>query len=76
MISECLMSTEPVSVSKDTLAQMSPSEFVAAWKALMGEPPATLLESRSEMIRILVESTPSVPPAGAGVAADGLSGYE
>ncbi|GLS71736.1 hypothetical protein [Methylobacterium tardum] len=35
-------------------------EFVAAWKALVGEPPAAMLDSRSDMIRLLVESIPIV----------------
>jgi hypothetical protein len=34
---------------------------VAAWRAIVGEPPAIMLESRSEMIRLLVDSTPAAP---------------
>jgi len=58
-------STKPVSQSEDTLAHMSQPEFIAAWKAMVGEPPATMLGSRSAMIRLLVDSTSIEPLAGA-----------
>ena len=57
-------STEPESQSEDTLARMSQLEFIAAWKAMVGEPPAMMLSSRSEMIWLLVDSTSIEPPAG------------
>ena len=63
MTDERAVPTEPVSQGEDSLAQISQSEFIAGWKALVGEPPAAMLDSRSEMIRVLVESTPLVPPA-------------
>lgn len=44
--------------ASDTLAHIPPEEFIAAWRTIVGEPPAVLLPSRSEMIRILVESMP------------------
>jgi hypothetical protein len=34
---------------------------VAAWRVIVGEPPAIMLKSRSEMIRLLVDSTPAAP---------------
>ena len=37
-------------------------DFIAAWRGLVGEPPAIMLDSRSEMIRLLVESIPVAPP--------------
>ncbi|MGU3329372.1 hypothetical protein ACLBXB_20775 [Methylobacterium mesophilicum] len=66
MINEHVVPTEPVPGSGDTLTQMSQPEFIAGWKALVGEPPATMLEDRSEMIRVLVESVSIAPEAGGG----------
>ena len=57
-------STELMSQGEDTLARMSQPEFIAAWKAMVGEPPAMMLSSRSEMIRLLVDSTSIEPPVG------------
>lgn len=71
MSSERIIPTEPVPQPEDTLTQMPQPEFIAGWKALVGEPPATMLEDRSEMIRVLVESTPIAPLEGVDVAADG-----
>jgi len=42
----------------DSLAPIPPADFVAAWRTIVGEPPAVLLPSRSEMIRILFKSMP------------------
>jgi hypothetical protein len=53
--------TEPVYQSEDALLYMSQVEFIAAWAAMVGEPPAIMLESRSEMIQVLVESVPIIP---------------
>lgn len=38
---------------------------------MVGEPPATMLEDRSEMIRVLAESTPIVPLEGMDVSVEG-----
>lgn len=35
------------------------SVFIEQWKKLVGEPPATMLESRSLMLALLVESVPA-----------------
>ncbi|TXN76583.1 hypothetical protein FV228_00060 [Methylobacterium sp. WL18] len=61
MISKRVEPTEPMSPSEDALTDISQREFVAGWAALVGEPPVMMLENRSEMIRVLVESTPIVP---------------
>ena len=57
-------SAKPESQSEDTLAHISQTEFIAAWEAMVGGPPAMMLGSRSEMIRLLVDSTSIEPPAG------------
>ncbi|SFM57183.1 hypothetical protein SAMN05192568_103862 [Methylobacterium pseudosasicola] len=56
--------TKPASQSEDALIHMSQAEFVAAWEAIVGEPPATMLASRSEMIRLLVDSASMETLAG------------
>ncbi|MCJ2092086.1 MULTISPECIES: hypothetical protein [unclassified Methylobacterium] len=71
MSSERIIPTEPFPEPEDTLTQMSHPEFIAGWKALVGEPPAAMLEDRSEMIRVLVESTPIAPLDEVDVAVDG-----
>jgi hypothetical protein len=53
---------ELVCQSADMLTRMSQADFVAAWEALVGEPPAMMLDNLSEMIRVVVESMPTVPP--------------
>ncbi|AMB44236.1 MULTISPECIES: hypothetical protein [Methylobacteriaceae] len=45
----------------DVLVDLPQADFVARWRSLVGEPPAIMLESRSEMIRLLVESTKAAP---------------
>jgi hypothetical protein len=69
MSSERIIPTELVPQPEDSLTRMPRPEFIAGWKALVGEPPATMLEDRSAMIRVLVEST-LIAPLG-GVAAGG-----
>lgn len=64
MIDERAPPTGSMPQSEDGLTQLSPSEFVAAWETLVGEPPAMMLDSQSEMIRVLVESTPVTPQTG------------
>jgi hypothetical protein len=41
---------------RDLLA-LSDEDFVAVWKALLGEPPAALV-ARSEMVELLLQSLP------------------
>ena len=53
------------SAKPDTLADISEGEFVKRWKALVGEPPAVMLSSRADMVRVLVESVPVATTAGA-----------
>lgn len=48
-------------LASDALTQLSEAEFVSHWRSIVGEPPAIMLESRSEMIQVLVESAPAVP---------------
>lgn len=64
MVNEPTLPVEPVSPHVDRLTHISQPAFVAAWKALVGEPPASMLESRSEMIRLLVVTSPVARPAG------------
>ncbi|UYW29515.1 hypothetical protein OKC48_13730 [Methylorubrum extorquens] len=45
----------------DALADLPDAEFVSHSRNIVGEPPAIMLENRSEMIQLLVESTPAVP---------------
>ena len=71
MINERAASAEPISQPEDRLAHMPEAEFLAAWKALVGEPPAAMLESRSEMIRVLVDSSPTVPAMEASAIVQG-----
>lgn len=55
-----------------SLAELEPltnEEFAAWWRALVGEPPAAMLQDRAEMIRLLAEGlsaaeAPPVPPGG------------
>jgi hypothetical protein len=68
MVDERALPGEPLHLHEDTLAHMLREAFVAAWKGLVGEPPAAMLESRSEMIRVLVASTPIVDPTAADVS--------
>lgn len=55
---------EPRPQREDRLAHIPGPLFVAAWETLVGEPPATMLDNRSEMIRLLVDCTPVMTPAG------------
>jgi hypothetical protein len=55
--------TKPLLQHEDRLAHVSQPEFTAVWTALVGEPPASMLNSRSEMIRLLVGSIPVAQPA-------------
>lgn len=71
MSSERTIPTESVPRLEGSLNQMPRPEFIRRWKALVGELPATMLEDRSEMIRVLVESMPIVPLAGSPPFADG-----
>ena len=52
-----------------SLACMPLADFIAHWRILTGEPPAIMLDSRSEMLALLVTSIPAAalhlgaPPA-------------
>lgn len=63
MIDERARAIGSMSQRQAQLDRMPHADFVAAWKALVGEPPAALLTSRSDMIRILVDSIPPAPCA-------------
>jgi hypothetical protein len=45
----------------NTLALMPAHTFVAAWRTIIGEPPAIMLSSRVAMIALLVASSPVAP---------------
>lgn len=47
----------------DTLADLPIDLFIKRWRQITGEPPAVLLNSRSAMIALLVESVPIAPIA-------------
>ncbi len=47
--------------SAEALDQMSLVDFMSAWRSLVGEPPAVMLESRAEMICILTEAIRALP---------------
>jgi len=49
-------------VEPDALDAMPEGEFVKGWKAIVGEPPAVMLDSRADMVRVLVESVPIATP--------------
>ncbi len=43
------------------LALMPLAAFVSRWRVITGEPPAIMLESRREMLTLLVQSVPVAP---------------
>lgn len=45
----------------DTVADLPINLFIKRWRQITGEPPAILLNSRSAMIALLVESVPVAP---------------
>ncbi|MFB0491924.1 hypothetical protein ABIE45_004510 [Methylobacterium sp. OAE515] len=47
--------------SASAVAELPVTDFVRRWRMLTGEPPAVLLASRTEMLALLVESTPAAP---------------
>lgn len=49
----------PAPYRSDRLDGLPLDAFVARWRLIVGEPPATMLASRAEMIRMLVESVPA-----------------
>lgn len=51
----------PELLALSNLDRLSLTDFIAGWRAITGEPPAIILESRSEMIRLLIDSTPVAP---------------
>lgn len=42
-----------------SIDSLSYNSFIEQWKRLVGEPPAAMLESRSLMLALLVESVPA-----------------
>ncbi|MGU3542006.1 hypothetical protein [Methylobacterium sp. A52T] len=53
--------TDHPATEQDALAELPAGDFVRRWRQITGEPPAILLNSRSEMIALLVESVPMAP---------------
>jgi hypothetical protein len=47
-----------VSDGVSALTRMPLADFIARWRALTGEPPAIMLDCRSEMLALLVSSMP------------------
>jgi hypothetical protein len=43
----------------DALERIPLAEFIACWRLLTGEPPAVMLDDRSQMLALLVESVPA-----------------
>lgn len=43
------------------LARLPVAVFVTQWRFMTGEPPAIMLESRGEMLALLVQSVPVAP---------------
>lgn len=55
--------TDCISVRRALLARMPLADFLARWRLLTGELPAAMLDNRSEMLALLVESVPPAPPS-------------
>jgi len=53
-----VMSKDTKPVAPDALAHLTDAEFISHWRAIVGEPPSIMLESRAEMISILDEGMP------------------
>jgi hypothetical protein len=49
--------------TRPSLNEISTDQFVSAWRMLVGEPPAAMLDDRRKMIEILVESVPTLEPS-------------
>ena len=47
--------------SAGAVADLPTAVFVERWRLITGEPPAILLNSRTAMLALLVESTPVAP---------------
>jgi hypothetical protein len=47
--------------SAESLAELPAAVFVERWRLITGEPPAVLLDSRAEMLALLVQSSPVAP---------------
>lgn len=50
-----------LTTSPKTGADLPDPHFIEGWRLITGEPPAILLDSRTEMLALLVESTPEAP---------------
>ncbi len=61
MDQSALPRTDHPATDQDALAELPAGDFVRRWRQITGEPPAILLNSRSEMIALLVESVPIAP---------------
>ena len=55
------MLTEPHATRSRTLADLPLRDFLQRWRWLVGEPPIIMLDDRSKMIGILVQSTRAAP---------------
>ena len=58
MSDERTRSIQPLLQRAGRRTPVSRSEFIAIWTALVGEPPAIMLDNHSEMIRLLIDSSP------------------
>ena len=56
------LQTQPTSTRPDAIDTMAEGEFVKGWKAIVGEPPAIMLDSHADMVKVLVESVPVATP--------------
>lgn len=50
-----------VSPCANALDRMPATDFIARWRLITGKPPAVMLDSRSEMLALLVKSVPAAP---------------
>lgn len=57
--------------SSEAAADLPDPYFLEGWHLITGEPPAILLDSRTEMLALLVESTPEAPLEPSLPARDG-----
>jgi hypothetical protein len=62
--------TDRHATESDALAALPTGVFVTRWRQITGEPPAVLLNSRSAMIALLVESVPAAPLTLPGVGSE------
>ena len=65
------LQTQPTSTRPDAIDTMEEGEFVKGWKAIVGEPPAIMLDSRTDMVKVLVQSVPVATPDPADILGPG-----